>query len=127
MAGVRWPPSAWPPKCYDHIAVKEAVFPFARFAGVDTILGPEMRSTGEVMGELHELGFSLVATRGTGGAIAEAGIPVSVVNKVTEGRPHVGGHDQEQRNRADCEHGRGKAHGDRRLPFHPHLGTGVPR
>ena len=37
-------------KPYDHIAVKEAVFPFARFAGVDTILGPEMRSTGEVMG-----------------------------------------------------------------------------
>jgi carbamoyl-phosphate synthase large subunit len=35
---------------YDHIAVKEAVFPFARFAGVDTVLGPEMRSTGEVMG-----------------------------------------------------------------------------
>jgi carbamoyl-phosphate synthase large subunit len=37
-------------KPYDHVAVKEAVFPFARFAGVDTILGPEMRSTGEVMG-----------------------------------------------------------------------------
>jgi carbamoyl-phosphate synthase large subunit len=37
-------------KPYDHIAVKEAVFPFARFAGVDTVLGPEMRSTGEVMG-----------------------------------------------------------------------------
>jgi len=35
---------------YDHVAVKEAVFPFARFAGVDTVLGPEMRSTGEVMG-----------------------------------------------------------------------------
>jgi carbamoyl-phosphate synthase large subunit len=35
---------------YDHVAVKEAVFPFARFPGVDTILGPEMRSTGEVMG-----------------------------------------------------------------------------
>ncbi|HUO22772.1 MAG TPA: carbamoyl-phosphate synthase large subunit [Caulobacteraceae bacterium] len=35
---------------YDHIAVKEAVFPFARFPGVDTVLGPEMRSTGEVMG-----------------------------------------------------------------------------
>ena len=35
---------------YNHVAVKEAVFPFARFAGVDTILGPEMRSTGEVMG-----------------------------------------------------------------------------
>ncbi len=37
-------------KPYDHIAVKEAVFPFARFPGVDTVLGPEMRSTGEVMG-----------------------------------------------------------------------------
>lgn len=37
-------------KDYDHVAVKEAVFPFARFAGVDTVLGPEMRSTGEVMG-----------------------------------------------------------------------------
>jgi carbamoyl-phosphate synthase large subunit len=35
---------------YDHVAVKEAVFPFARFLGVDTVLGPEMRSTGEVMG-----------------------------------------------------------------------------
>ncbi|HEY2480885.1 MAG TPA: carbamoyl-phosphate synthase large subunit [Caulobacteraceae bacterium] len=35
---------------YDHVAVKEAVFPFARFPGVDTVLGPEMRSTGEVMG-----------------------------------------------------------------------------
>jgi carbamoyl-phosphate synthase large subunit len=35
---------------YDHVAVKEAVFPFARFGGVDTVLGPEMRSTGEVMG-----------------------------------------------------------------------------
>ena len=37
-------------RSYDHVAVKEAVFPFARFPGVDTILGPEMRSTGEVMG-----------------------------------------------------------------------------
>jgi len=37
-------------KPYDHIAVKEAVFPFARFPGVDTVLGPEMRSTGEIMG-----------------------------------------------------------------------------
>jgi carbamoyl-phosphate synthase large subunit len=37
-------------KPFDHIAVKEAVFPFARFPGVDTVLGPEMRSTGEVMG-----------------------------------------------------------------------------
>jgi carbamoyl-phosphate synthase large subunit len=113
--------------------VKEAVFPFIKFPGVDTILGPEMKSTGEVMGvgrtfgeafvksqlaagtrlpksgkvflsvkpadrpkavevarELHALGFPLVATRGTGGAISEAaGIPVGMVNKVTEGRPHI--------------------------------------
>ncbi|MFT4091439.1 MAG: carbamoyl-phosphate synthase large subunit, partial [Asticcacaulis sp.] len=38
------------PRDYSHVAVKEAVFPFARFANVDTVLGPEMRSTGEVMG-----------------------------------------------------------------------------
>ncbi|MDV6332470.1 carbamoyl-phosphate synthase large subunit [Asticcacaulis sp. 201] len=38
------------PRDYRHVAVKEAVFPFARFANVDTVLGPEMRSTGEVMG-----------------------------------------------------------------------------
>jgi carbamoyl-phosphate synthase large subunit len=108
-----------------YYSVKEAVFPFIKFPGVDTILGPEMKSTGEVMGvgrtfgeafvksqlaagtrlpksgkvflsvkpadrrELHELGFSLVATRGTGGAIEAAGIPVAMVNKVTEGRPHI--------------------------------------
>ena len=115
-----------------YYSVKEAVFPFIKFPGVDTILGPEMKSTGEVMGvgrtfgeafvksqlaagtrlpsagrvfvsvkpadrpkavdvarELHELGFVLVATRGTGGAIEAAGIPVAVVNKVTEGRPHI--------------------------------------
>ncbi|MDX9698107.1 MAG: carbamoyl-phosphate synthase large subunit [Rhodocyclaceae bacterium] len=113
-------------------SVKEAVFPFVKFPGVDTILGPEMKSTGEVMGvgrsfaeafvksqiaagvrlprsgtafisvkpsdrpaavevarALHELGFGLVGTRGTAGAIEAAGIPVNVVNKVTEGRPHV--------------------------------------
>jgi carbamoyl-phosphate synthase large subunit len=112
--------------------VKEAVFPFIKFPGVDTILGPEMKSTGEVMGvgrsfgeafvksqlaagtrlptsgkvfisvkpadrakaidvarELLELGFALVATRGTAGAIAAAGMPVGIVNKVTEGRPHI--------------------------------------
>jgi carbamoyl-phosphate synthase large subunit len=115
-----------------YFAVKEAVFPFNKFPGVDTILGPEMRSTGEVMGvgdafgeafvksqiaagtrlprrgkvfvsvrnadksaameigrELHELGFELVATRGTGAALAAQGLPVTIVNKVTEGRPHV--------------------------------------
>jgi carbamoyl-phosphate synthase large subunit len=115
-----------------YYSVKEAVFPFVKFPGVDTILGPEMKSTGEVMGVgmsfgeafvksqlaasvrlpesgvafisvkaqdkpravevargLHSLGFSLVATRGTAAAISEAGIPVQVVNKVTEGRPHI--------------------------------------
>jgi carbamoyl-phosphate synthase large subunit len=50
MAGVPLASFALTDKTYDHIAVKEAVFPFARFPGVDTVLGPEMRSTGEVMG-----------------------------------------------------------------------------
>ncbi len=115
-----------------YFSVKEAVFPFNKFPGVDTILGPEMRSTGEVMGvgnlfgeafiksqiaagarlpqrgkvfvsvrnadksaameigrALHELGFELVATRGTGAALAAQGLPVAIVNKVTEGRPHI--------------------------------------
>ncbi|MBA3032402.1 MAG: carbamoyl-phosphate synthase large subunit [Gammaproteobacteria bacterium] len=115
-----------------YYSVKEAVFPFIKFPGVDTILGPEMKSTGEVMGVgrsfgeafvksqiaastrlpaagralitvkstdkvkavevarlLHELGFTLVATRGTATAIQEAGIPVTPVNKVSEGRPHI--------------------------------------
>lgn len=115
-----------------HIAVKEAVFPFDRFTGVDTILGPEMKSTGEVMGidrefglafgksqiscgntiplsgkifislkdkdkhlsvsivkKLIELGFSIIATRGTAKYLSEHGINVEVVNKVTEGRPHI--------------------------------------
>ena len=116
----------------DHVAVKEAVFPFARFAGVDILLGPEMRSTGEVMGldrsfdaafaksqiaagtdlprdgtvfisvkdsdkpaaaelaaQLVELGFEVIATRGTAAFLDHAGIPVSQVNKVLEGRPHI--------------------------------------
>ncbi|GAB4177970.1 MAG: carbamoyl-phosphate synthase large subunit [Rhodocyclaceae bacterium] len=115
-----------------YYCVKEAVFPFIKFPGVDTILGPEMKSTGEVMGvgmsfaeafvksqlaagarlpksgkalltvrhadkakavavarELAELGFALVATRGTAAAIREAGIPVRSANKVSEGRPHI--------------------------------------
>ena len=114
-----------------HVAVKEAVFPFARFTGVDTILGPEMKSTGEVMGldasferafaksqlgagvklpeagtvfisvrdsdkgglvpmarRLHDMGFGIIATRGTAGRIRDAGLPVRQVNKVLEGRPH---------------------------------------
>ena len=114
-----------------HVAVKEAVFPFARFVGVDTLLGPEMKSTGEVMGldasferafaksqlgagvklpgsgtvflsvrdgdkvglvpmarRLTEMGFDVMATRGTAARIRDAGLPVKVVNKVLEGRPH---------------------------------------
>jgi carbamoyl-phosphate synthase large subunit len=108
------------------------VFPFVKFPGVDTILGPEMKSTGEVMGvgktfgeafvksqlgagtklptsgrvfltvknndklravevarALVALKFDLVATKGTAAAINAAGIVCGVVNKVTEGRPHV--------------------------------------
>jgi carbamoyl-phosphate synthase large subunit len=119
-----------------YFSVKEAVFPFVKFPGVDTILGPEMKSTGEVMGVgksfgeafvksqlgagtklprptdavrkvfltvknndkpraievargLISCGFELIATKGTAAAIKEAGLPVTAVNKVTEGRPHV--------------------------------------
>ena len=115
-----------------YYSVKEAVFPFVKFPGVDTILGPEMKSTGEVMGvgfsfgeafvksqlgagirlptegsafisvksgdkpravecarELHDMGFRLVATRGTAAAISAAGMPVTAVHKVQEGRPNV--------------------------------------
>ena len=114
------------------VFVKTPVFPFVRFPGVDTILGPEMKSTGEVMGvgdtfaeaflksqlgagvrlpktgrvfvsvkhpdkprvldvarTLVGLGFTLVATRGTAAALAAAGLPVTAVNKVAEGRPHI--------------------------------------
>ena len=113
-------------------SIKEAVFPFNKFPGVDPILGPEMRSTGEVMGvgstfgeamlksqlgagsrlpskgtvvvtvkksdqeravqvakDLHRLGYSVAATRGTGSAIGAAGIPVTLVNKINDGRPHI--------------------------------------
>ena len=114
-----------------HVAVKEAVFPFARFPNVDTILGPEMKSTGEVMGldssferafaksqlgagvklpmegcvflsvrdndkptaisvgrRLLDMGFTIMATRGTAARLREAGLTVTTVNKVLEGRPH---------------------------------------
>ncbi len=116
----------------NHVAVKEAVFPFARFPGVDPILGPEMRSTGEVMGidrdyaiafaksqigagntlplkgavfvsvrdddkesllgamrDLSELGFRILATRGTKRALDAHGIKCEAVNKVLDGRPHI--------------------------------------
>ena len=113
--------------------VKTPVFPFVRFQGVDTLLGPEMKSTGEVMGgaetfgsafakaqmgagqqlpqsgtafisvnnldkasvvpvarELAELGFKLVATRGTAAYLRAHGLDVEIIYKVNEGRPHVG-------------------------------------
>jgi len=115
-----------------YYSVKEAVFPFIKFPGVDTILGPEMKSTGEVMGvgetfaeafvksqlaasvklpkdgrvfisvrdadkagvveiagSLEKLGFKILATRGTAAVIGAAGVEVTVVNKVAEGRPHI--------------------------------------
>ena len=115
-----------------YFSVKEAVFPFIKFPGVDPVLGPEMKSTGEVMGigmtfgeayrkaqraagtlipvsgtalisvrtvdqasvidiarYLSENGFLLVATEGTAQAIEAAGMKARVVNKVSEGRPHV--------------------------------------
>jgi len=117
---------------FQHVCVKEAVFPFARFPGVDVILGPEMKSTGEAMGidrdfarafaksqlsagstiphsgcvfvsvkesdkahiapvakQLLDLGFTLVATRGTAAFLKKEGIKVAEVNKVREGRPHI--------------------------------------
>jgi carbamoyl-phosphate synthase large subunit len=116
----------------EHYSVKEAVFPFIKFAGIDIVLGPEMKSTGEVMGidsdlglayakaqmaaqpplpasgnlfisvkdsdkpeaarlarEFSELGFKIFATSGTAAAIKEAGVPVTKLFKLTEGRPNV--------------------------------------
>jgi carbamoyl-phosphate synthase large subunit len=115
-----------------YIAVKESVFPFARFPGTDPVLGPEMKSTGEVMGiagefdiafakaligagmslpqggtafvsvkdadkdnivpaveKLVELGFNIIATGGTAAHLQSRGLPVEVVNKVAQGRPHI--------------------------------------
>jgi carbamoyl-phosphate synthase large subunit len=112
--------------------VKEAVLPFQRFHGSDALLGPEMKSTGEVMGiagdfpaafgkaqaaagvalpldgsifisvcdtdkpaatqlaaRMHDLGFSILATRGTAQAIRRMGVPVEQLNKIGEGSPHV--------------------------------------
>lgn len=115
-----------------HVCCKESVFPFARFTGVDTILGPEMKSTGEVMGidhsfglafakaqlaagqelplagtvfvsvkdtdkmglleiafNLYDLGFTILATKGTSAFLSDHGIANRRVNKVREGRPHI--------------------------------------
>jgi carbamoyl-phosphate synthase large subunit len=119
-----------PPSGY--VSVKEAVLPFARFSGVDSVLGPEMKSTGEVMGiaadfptafakaqaaagvllptegtvfitvtdtdkpaatqmaaRFHDLGFEVIATGGTAQSISSMGIPVTRINKIGEGSPHV--------------------------------------
>ncbi|HEU4738651.1 MAG TPA: carbamoyl-phosphate synthase large subunit [Solirubrobacterales bacterium] len=116
----------------EHVSVKEAVLPFARFAGADSVLGPEMKSTGEVMGiasdfptafgkaqaaagvrlpesgsvfitvtdtdkaaatqlatRFHDLGFEVIATHGTAQAIERMGVPVTPINKLQEGSPHV--------------------------------------
>jgi carbamoyl-phosphate synthase large subunit len=125
----RMPSEIVPP----YFSVKEAVFPFNKFPGVDPILGPEMRSTGEVMGvgrtfgeamlksqlgagsrfpekgtvvitvkngdkaravavarDMVAMGYQVVATKGTAAAMAAAGVPARVVNKVKDGRPHIG-------------------------------------
>ena len=145
-----------------HVAVKEAVFPFARFPGVDTILGPEMKSTGEVMGldatferafaksqlgagvklpasgtvflsvsdgdkvglvpmarRLTEMGFDVLATRGTAARIRDAGLPVKVVNKVLEGRPHCVDAIRSRRGAARHQHRVGSAVGRRQLRHPP--------
>jgi carbamoyl-phosphate synthase large subunit len=115
-----------------HFSVKEAVFPFLRYQGMDIALGPEMKSTGEVMGidadlglayaksqmaappplpksgnvfisvkdsdkpgviplarEFVDLGFQIISTSGTWEALDEAGVPVTKVHKIREGRPNV--------------------------------------
>ena len=120
------------PEC-SHIAIKEAVFPFTKLGVSDVLLGPEMRSTGEVMGidqsfgwafaksqastglamplsgaallsvkdadkvvtlkiaqQLSQLGFSITATKGTAAFLQQHGMTVRTVNKVKEGRPHIG-------------------------------------
>ncbi|MDP6485312.1 MAG: carbamoyl-phosphate synthase large subunit [Alphaproteobacteria bacterium] len=132
MAGEKLADFDLSPPAIAHVAVKEAVFPFARFPGVDIILGPEMRSTGEVMGldtdfgrafaksqlgggtnlpvggtvfvsvrdhdkpamaglgqRLKEMGFDLVATRGTAAHLNGEGVKTDAVNKVLEGSPHI--------------------------------------
>jgi carbamoyl-phosphate synthase large subunit len=120
------------PRATGMVAVKEAVLPFARFSGVDVLLGPEMKSTGEVMGlaptfeaafakaqlgagpglpgagraflsvrdrdkpaivnigkSLYDIGFELIATRGTAACLQAAGLPATSINKVLEGPPHI--------------------------------------
>jgi carbamoyl-phosphate synthase large subunit len=132
MLGERLADQELPEPPAEQVSVKEAVMPFARFAGVDSVLGPEMKSTGEVMGiaddfptafgkaqgaagvglphdgtvfitvtdtdkpaatqlaaRFHDLGFRIIATAGTAQAISRMGVPVTTINKLAEGSPHV--------------------------------------
>ena len=132
MLGERLADQELPEGLPEHVSVKEAVLPFARFAGADSVLGPEMKSTGEVMGiagdfptafgkaqaaagvrlpesgsvfitvtdtdkaaatqlatRFHDLGFEVIATHGTAQAIERMGVPVTPINKLQEGSPHV--------------------------------------
>jgi carbamoyl-phosphate synthase large subunit len=68
LAGFGLPPQSFDPETARHVAVKEAVFPFARFPGVDTVLGPEMKSTGEVMGLDHSFPVAFAKSQIGGGA-----------------------------------------------------------
>jgi carbamoyl-phosphate synthase large subunit len=132
MLGGRLAEQELPEPPAEQVSVKEAVMPFARFGGVDAVLGPEMKSTGEVMGiaedfptafgkaqaaagvrlpgegtvfitvtdtdkpaatqiaaRFHDLGFRIIATAGTAQAISRMGVPVTAINKIAEGSPHV--------------------------------------
>ena len=132
MLGERLADQELPQGPLEHVSVKEAVLPFARFVGADSVLGPEMKSTGEVMGiaadfptafgkaqaaagvrlpqegsvfitvtdtdkpaatqlaaRFHDLGFEVIATGGTAQAIERMGVPVTRINKLGEGSPHV--------------------------------------
>jgi carbamoyl-phosphate synthase large subunit len=132
MLGERLADQELPAMPTGHVSVKEAVLPFSRFAGADAVLGPEMKSTGEVMGvaadfptafgkaqaaagvalptegtlfitvtdgdkaaatqiaaRFHDLGFRVIATAGTAQAISRMGVPVTKINKIGEGSPHV--------------------------------------
>jgi carbamoyl-phosphate synthase large subunit len=132
MLGERLADQELPSMPTGHVSVKEAVMPFSRFAGADAVLGPEMKSTGEVMGvaadfptafgkaqaaagvalptegtlfitvtdgdkaaatqiaaRYHDLGFRVIATAGTAQAISRMGVPVTKINKIGEGSPHV--------------------------------------
>ena len=132
MLGERLADQELPEPPAEQVSVKEAVMPFARFGGVDAVLGPEMKSTGEVMGiaedfptafgkaqgaagvglpaegtvfitvtdtdkpaatqiaaRFHDLGFRIIATAGTAQAVSRMGVPVTAINKIAEGSPHV--------------------------------------